>query len=82
MENLQIQKEYSNHIHCYVKDLWKEICITLSRQMDSNHSPGYHKWINIEFGLYYFIQPRYPPKVGAKGTLVLYVFISFGCDVS
>ena len=81
MENLKIKKDYSYHSNSYGKDLQKEICIKFSRQMDSNHSPGYHTRINTELGWDYFIPLGYPIEEGAKRTSVLYVLISIGCDV-
>ena len=77
----KFRKKFLDDSNSSGKDFWKEICITLSIQMDSNHSLGYHTWINIELGLDYFIQPRYPTKEGAEGTSILYVFISFRCYV-
>jgi hypothetical protein len=50
MENLKIQKEHSNHSNSYVKDLQKERCITLSKQMDSNHSPSYQYGSILNWG--------------------------------
>ena len=81
MENLKILKENSDHGDSHVNDFWKEGCITLSRKVDSNHTPSYYIWISFKLGWDYIFQYGYSVDQSEKGTQILHGFISFRCNV-